>query len=247
MYRHPIRLLLDTNSYPTISEMLLGIMRRQGNKNRNMCQLSVLQQSDPTYNSILQREFQWLYVKMKWSLMLCSRDKTFLIFRKETSCLLLQKETVCRWGTYVDLAQSNPSWLTNGNWNRDSLLAVMKNHITTVMTITKVKLLSGCGKRMYGWFRQRLKKQHMEKCNRSGLPWLCFQVCKRSRSDALLFYNDYNIEDLGPKSNAVFNMIKSMKERGVPIDGVGFQCHFINGMSPSTLPALIKILRDMRK
>ncbi|RKS80006.1 endo-1,4-beta-xylanase [Motilibacter peucedani] len=42
---------------------------------------------------------------------------------------------------------------------------------------------------------------------------------------ALLFYNDYNIEFTGPKSNAVYSLVKKLKARGVPIQGVGFQTH----------------------
>ncbi len=43
---------------------------------------------------------------------------------------------------------------------------------------------------------------------------------------------------MSAKSNTAYNMIKGMKERGIPIDGVGFQCHFINGMSSSQLSAI---------
>jgi uncharacterized protein (TIGR03437 family) len=42
---------------------------------------------------------------------------------------------------------------------------------------------------------------------------------------ALLFYNDYNIEDTGAKFNAVYAMVKDFVTRGVPIDGVGIQMH----------------------
>jgi len=42
---------------------------------------------------------------------------------------------------------------------------------------------------------------------------------------AKLFYNDYGIEGLGPKSDAVYAMVKALLARGVPIDGVGFQTH----------------------
>ncbi|WP_433861828.1 endo-1,4-beta-xylanase [Streptomyces sp. L7] len=42
---------------------------------------------------------------------------------------------------------------------------------------------------------------------------------------ALLFYNDYNIEYTGPKSNAVYGFAQKLKAQGVPIDGVGFQTH----------------------
>ena len=41
-----------------------------------------------------------------------------------------------------------------------------------------------------------------------------------------LFYNDYNIEGINAKSNAVYAMVKRMQANGVPIDGVGLQSHF---------------------
>jgi endo-1,4-beta-xylanase len=48
-----------------------------------------------------------------------------------------------------------------------------------------------------------------------------------------LFYNDYNIGsatgEFAQKSLNVFNMIKSMKQRGIPIDGVGLQLHIDTG------------------
>ena len=40
-----------------------------------------------------------------------------------------------------------------------------------------------------------------------------------------MFYNDYNAEPLGVKSDAVYAMAQDFKARGVPFDGVGFQFH----------------------
>jgi endo-1,4-beta-xylanase len=42
---------------------------------------------------------------------------------------------------------------------------------------------------------------------------------------ALLFYNDYAIEDVNTKSTAILNWMKGLKAQGVPIDGIGFQTH----------------------
>jgi endo-1,4-beta-xylanase len=44
---------------------------------------------------------------------------------------------------------------------------------------------------------------------------------------AKLFYNDYNGEALGPKSDEIYNLVKNLKAPGVPIDGIGLQSHFI--------------------
>ena len=54
---------------------------------------------------------------------------------------------------------------------------------------------------------------------------LTLQWAHEADPDALLFYNDYSNEGLNQKSNAILEMAKDFKKRGVPIDGVGFQMH----------------------
>jgi endo-1,4-beta-xylanase len=44
-----------------------------------------------------------------------------------------------------------------------------------------------------------------------------------------LYYNDYNISPGGAKLNAVLDMVDDFKQRGIPIDGVGFQMHIYMG------------------
>lgn len=52
-----------------------------------------------------------------------------------------------------------------------------------------------------------------------------FQYAREADPNALLFYNDYNAADRG-KSQRIFDMVKKMKEAGVPIDGIGMQGHY---------------------
>jgi endo-1,4-beta-xylanase len=54
---------------------------------------------------------------------------------------------------------------------------------------------------------------------------------------AKLYLNDYNIEGTGAKSNAMFNLVSSLKQQGVPIDGVGFESHLVLGQVPSSMQA----------
>jgi GH35 family endo-1,4-beta-xylanase len=50
-----------------------------------------------------------------------------------------------------------------------------------------------------------------------------FKAARAADPDAKLYLNDYNIEGVGAKSDAVYNLVKSFKEQGIPIDGVGMQ------------------------
>ncbi|WP_437692959.1 endo-1,4-beta-xylanase [Sorangium sp. So ce176] len=54
---------------------------------------------------------------------------------------------------------------------------------------------------------------------------LAFQIAREQDPNAKLYYNDYSIDALNDKADFVYEMIKGMVERGVPIDGVGFQMH----------------------
>jgi len=52
-----------------------------------------------------------------------------------------------------------------------------------------------------------------------------FRWADQADPSAKLFYNDYNIEFTGPKSQAVYDLVEKLKAQKVPIDGVGFQTH----------------------
>lgn len=40
-----------------------------------------------------------------------------------------------------------------------------------------------------------------------------------------LYYNDYGADEVNEKSDAVYDLVKGLLEREVPIDGVGLQLH----------------------
>ena len=51
---------------------------------------------------------------------------------------------------------------------------------------------------------------------------LAFQYAREADPDALLFYNDYAVTTQKNKALRIFEMVKGLLDRGVPIDGVGF-------------------------
>jgi len=129
-----------------------------------------------------------------------------------------------------------PSWLTagltngvaNGTFTRASLLAVLKNHITTIVTRYKGKVQqwdvvnepindSGGTLRTSIW-QQVIGSDYID----SAFVW-----AHKADPDAKLYLNDYSVELYGTtKSNAFYNYAVGMKNRGIPITGVGLQCHF---------------------
>jgi len=60
-----------------------------------------------------------------------------------------------------------------------------------------------------------------------------FQWAHAADPSALLFYNDYNIEEPGPKFDAVLSMVQDFVNNGVPINGVGFEMHVLSTYYPS--------------
>ncbi|MFI0168902.1 endo-1,4-beta-xylanase [Streptomyces sp. NPDC017095] len=67
---------------------------------------------------------------------------------------------------------------------------------------------------------------------RTGNDWIevAFRTARAADPAAKLCYNDYNIENwTWAKTQAVYAMVRDFKQRGVPIDCVGFQSHFNSG------------------
>jgi endo-1,4-beta-xylanase len=63
---------------------------------------------------------------------------------------------------------------------------------------------------------------------------IAFDAAAAADPDMKLYYNDFSIETPRQKTTATLNIVKSLKDSGTKIDGVGFQSHFIVGSTPST-------------
>ncbi|HEX2909120.1 MAG TPA: endo-1,4-beta-xylanase [Phototrophicaceae bacterium] len=122
--------------------------------------------------------------------------------------------------------QCMPDWLQNGDFSREEAIQILKDHISTVVGHYKgrVKIWdvvneaiagSGTGLRETPWQRW-IGDDYLD---------LAFQFAHEADPDALLFYNDYGAEGIGAKSDAVYELVKGLVERDVPINGVGLQMH----------------------
>ena len=52
------------------------------------------------------------------------------------------------------------------------------------------------------------------------------EFARETDSEARLIINDYGLESPGLKRTGMYNLVKRMLEKGVPVDGVGLQVYF---------------------
>ncbi|HWC78032.1 MAG TPA: endo-1,4-beta-xylanase [Blastocatellia bacterium] len=127
--------------------------------------------------------------------------------------------------------QALPGWLSGGNFSRDEVIALLRDHIHTVAgryrgriwawDVVNEAVEDGTGGfRTASFWHQAIGPDYIR---------LAFQFAREADPEARLYYNDYSIEGLNNKSNGVFNLVSELKSQGVPIDGVGWQMHLVNG------------------
>lgn len=126
------------------------------------------------------------------------------------------------WGGYNQI----PNWLKNGDFNKDQLKEIIQKHVETVAARYKGKVATwsvvneafGTGDHNPSFWADRLGKS-------SDWIELAFQTAHKADPNAKLILNDSGIEFGDQKANQMFDLVQGMKDRGVPIDGVGFQMH----------------------
>ncbi|AYN39859.1 endo-1,4-beta-xylanase [Streptomyces dangxiongensis] len=139
----------------------------------------------------------------------------------------------------------NPGWLTNGNWTSAQLGSLLQNHISTEVGRYKGEVaawdvvnepFNEDGTYRSGIWYNGLGSGYIA----NALTW-----AHAADPDAKLYINDYNVEGVNAKSTALYNLVRSLKEQGVPIGGVGLQAHLILGQVPSTLQQNIQRFADL--
>ncbi|HEY0992908.1 MAG TPA: endo-1,4-beta-xylanase [Kofleriaceae bacterium] len=70
-----------------------------------------------------------------------------------------------------------------------------------------------------------------------------FRWAREEDRRAVLYYNDFNIDTINAKSNAVYELVRGLVDAHVPIDGVGFQMHLEAQSAPSTEEIVANLTR----
>jgi endo-1,4-beta-xylanase len=75
-----------------------------------------------------------------------------------------------------------------------------------------------------------------------------FIFAHKADPDAQLIINDYNIEFDTKKMNAMYDLIERMLSKGIPIDGVGLQCHVqLGGTNAATIERAIEKFAELKE
>ena len=122
-------------------------------------------------------------------------------------------------------------WAIDGHYTPTQLQTILQDHIHTVVgrykgvvkwwDVVNEALDDSGNLRSFLWS----DKPGIGMGARDKYIEAAFRWAHEADPSAKLFYNDYNIETVNAKSNALYAMLKDLKARGVPISGLGFQCH----------------------
>jgi endo-1,4-beta-xylanase len=144
-----------------------------------------------------------------------------------------------------------PSWMFKNEKGdtvtKEVLLQRLKEHLTQVAGLNKGSI--------YAWdvVNEAIDDRDGVFYRNSAWYKICgeefiskaFEYAHAADPNAALFYNDYNTEN-PKKREKIYQMVKKMKEAGVPINGVGLQGHWsINNPSREELEKSIQMFSSL--
>ena len=177
--------------------------------------------TDAQYAAVLGGEYSMLTPEndMKWSAV-HPQPGVYGFVAPDLDVAFAQSHGMAVRGHNLAWWADNPTWLTTIPYTRDQLIGILHDHIQTVVGHFRGKVaqwdvvnegLSG------GFWWDRIGPEYID---------MAFRWAHEADPAAKLFYNDAGDEGLGGHSDAVYNLVRGLKQRGVPIDGVGLEGHF---------------------
>jgi endo-1,4-beta-xylanase len=187
--------------------------------------------NEAAYRTTLSREFNMLVAENAFKMDALRPSRTTFNFTDADALLQFAEANsmAVRGHTLVWHSQL-PGWLTGGNFTRDEVIAIMREHISTVMgryrgrivhwDVVNEAMADGTGQlRVDSFWHQRIGPEYIR---------MAFEFARDADPNAILYYNDYSAEGIGQKSDAVYNLLSNLRAQGVPVHGVGWQMHQIN-------------------
>lgn len=186
---------------------------------------------ETTYRDVLRREFNVLVGEnmMKFSELRPSPEgfnwahADALVDFAEANGMRLRGHTLV-WH------QQLPQWVTSGTWSEQQAAELLEEHIKTVVgryrgriwawDVINEAIEDTGGYRADSFWQRRLGPDYIA---------MAFRWAHEADPDAVLYYNDYEAEGVNPKSDAIYELLRDLRQTGVPIHGAGWQMHLGEG------------------
>ncbi|KEY74814.1 hypothetical protein S7711_06501 [Stachybotrys chartarum IBT 7711] len=126
-----------------------------------------------------------------------------------------------------------PGWVANGNWNNQTLQQVMQTHINTVMSRYRGRCthwdVVNEALNEDGTYRNSV---FLRVIGEAYIP-IAFRMALAVDPDTKLYYNDYNLEYGGAKTEGAIRIIRLIQSYGIRVDGLGLQGHMVTESTPT--------------
>lgn len=209
----------------------------------------------PAFTDLLAKEASIVVPEneMKWQAVHPERDR-YDFTRGDALVSFAQAHAQLVRGHNLCWHEANPGWLRQ-SINKQNAARLLEEHIATVAghyagkiqawdvvneaIDTKDKLPGGLRRSL--WY-DALGPQYID---------TAFRAARKADPHALLTYNDYGLAQDSPaaeaKRTAVLGLLRSMRERKIPIDAFGLQSHLHATGKPEDWSGLHSFLSDIEK
>ena len=205
-------------------------------------------ETDEAYRQLLADRFGSLTPEnqLKWEVVHPERDR-YEFGPADSIVEFAEEQGIPVRGHTLMWHNQNPAWLTGPDITDDELREILREHITTVV----------------GRYAGRIGEWDVanEIFDDSGVlrtenPFIgrlgidivadAFRWAHEADPEAVLYLNDYNVEAIGPKSDAYVALAEELLADGVPLGGFGVQGHLaLQYPYPASLEANLQRFADL--
>lgn len=202
--------------------------------------------NDEEYRRLIAREFNLLTPEnvLKWSLIRPNEDE-FDFSKPDDLIDFADTNSMSVTGHSLVWHMQNPEWLESGDYTETEMEEILRNHVRTVVDRYSESIdawdvvneaVNDEGELRESIWLEKMGKDYIE---------IAFREAAQ-HTDAKLFYNEYGLSYDEEKRERVYRLLSNLLDKGVPIDGIGLQMHFIGVHSePEEVKQTIRTFQEL--
>jgi GH35 family endo-1,4-beta-xylanase len=184
---------------------------------------------NPKHSQIMAQEFNSLTFEHEAKMCMVQKQRSVFDFEAMDKLIVFAEENqMSIRGHTLIWHECTPSWVEDGDFSREEMIEIMRDHIYAVVGRYKGRIavwdvvneaIDGGSWRETIWYK-KIGEDYLD---------LAFQFAHEADPNAKLYYNDYGAEGINQKSDRIYAMLQDMLAQGIPVHGVGLQAHITLG------------------